>query len=145
MELVDIKVTQCPDLQRSAIKGRIRLWSIVVRVSCVGHANAAFSTIRKHSKGELLCHLDYPSSALFHCYCPVISTWQFVEARTPSLPLKKEVRQCFLLLRRAQPRRKHSHPQDVGIFERIGMGGDCSQKFIAFISGSKKKRFLTIV
>jgi hypothetical protein len=148
MDLVDVKVTRCPDLQRSAIKGRIRLWGIVVRVSCVGHANATFSTIRRYKKGELLCYLDYPSSALFHCYCLVIGTWQFAEAWISSPTAswaQTEVRQCFLVLRRAQPRRKHSHPYDLGVFERIGMGGNSPEKIAVFISGSEEKRFLTIV
>jgi hypothetical protein len=100
---------------------------------------------------KIFCVLDFHFhfSVPIECYCLMIADWRFEDSfkgyfgkfRGDSSPQLR----CFLILRRAQLRRKHHHPLDYGVFERIGMGAGDISTVDRFFGPSHEKKFITIV
>jgi hypothetical protein len=106
------------------------------------------NTIDNLKSSEIYCIVDFGFSEPLECYCLVIADWRFEDSLKgyfgPQCNSSPELR-CFLVLRRARPQRKHHHPLDYGVFERIGMGAGDISTVDHFFGPSHEKKFITIV
>jgi hypothetical protein len=98
---------------------------------------------------EIFCVADFRVSEPLECYCLVIADWRFEDSFKGyfggSVFKSPPELRCFLVLRRARPRRRHHHPLDYGVFERIGMGAGAISTVDQFFGRSHEKKFITIV
>jgi hypothetical protein len=169
-EVVDTTVTSCPEIHRGAVKGTLQLWGIIIKIKILPPSGPFCPTMQrmlpKVNEGkqpfqcpvsdaenvklpEIFCVPDFGISEQLECYCLVIADWRFEDSfkgyfGNPRSARSPELR-CFLVLRRARPRRKRHHPLDYGLFERIGMGAGDISAVDQFFGPSHEKKFITIV
>ena len=166
LRLVDVWTSHNTALRKGAIKGYIQLWGVVHKVQVCGKGTVVRqSTARKEkikarlatqsvqnaysssSDPEVLCRIDIECSELLECYLLVVSDWSFEDTSNGSV-IEKECssvdRRCFLLLKRLRRPRRNANLQDLGRFERIGLGAGIPLLVERLCGNLHEKKFLTI-
>jgi hypothetical protein len=148
MDVAHIDVRKCQSLGRSAVKGNLYIWGSIVRVSCVTQDHVSFYIKRRSREEEVLCYMDHPHLLALPYYCLIIGTWSFSQLATRNMSdprNKNEAFQCFLLLHRVQKPQRNAHPQDLGVFKRVGMGGARPDIMNGFMGKDRVRRFITLL
>jgi hypothetical protein len=159
--IVDATVQLRPDLHQGATKGSIQMWAVVKRAvstrvylkwgvynkwSKLATLNKAQSHPRRHksSNATLFSVLDVEQTVPMKCYCLIVADWRCEAVKFGTHETTHKTLRYFLILRRARKQRKHHHPDDLGVFERIGIGA-ADISLVEQFFGSSKRKFLTII